>query len=60
MALTQLHNSAGLRSMLYLAGAVAIVEGIGGLLERVSIADPAHTVCVPCGWYGLDVHTLMG
>ena len=32
--------------MLYLAGAVAIVEGIGGLLERVSIADPAHTQLV--------------
>ena len=39
--LTPLRRSAGLRGSVYLAGAVLVVQGIGGLLERASITDPA-------------------
>src|SRR5215211_7399512 len=34
-------SSAGLRSIVYISGAVLIVQGIGSLLERASITEPA-------------------
>lgn len=38
---TSQRSSAGLRSIVYLGGAVLIVQGIGPLLERASITEPA-------------------